>query len=330
MKSITLVFGLTLALVAAPALTFFPVASADDALFEFETMVGVPRPFTGSTHAIRGIAGGGAPWVVDEAEARLDVDGELRIEVEGLVLDPDDPVVIGFGLAGVNPVPFFRGALSCLSVDASGAAVTVNLFTDLFPATTGLGAGDSEIREELSGIPSPCIAPIVFVTSPGGSWFAASGFSLGSSGDDLFEFDALVGVPRPFTGGAHAIRGVPGGGLPWVLDEGEAELDSDGELEAEVERLVFDPNDPVVQALGLGNINPVPFFRGVLSCLTVDGSGAAVVVNLATANFPATTGLNGGDSEIEEDLAGVPGLCIGPIVFVTAPFGAWFAASGFS
>ena len=25
-------------------------------------------------------------------------------------------------------------------------------------------------------LPQPCIAPIVFVTSPGGAWFAATGF----------------------------------------------------------------------------------------------------------------------------------------------------------
>jgi hypothetical protein len=25
-------------------------------------------------------------------------------------------------------------------------------------------------------LPSPCIAPIVFVTSPNGAWFAATGF----------------------------------------------------------------------------------------------------------------------------------------------------------
>ena len=39
------------------------------------------------------------------------------------------------------------------------------------PATTG---GDFETEAAL-GLPSPCIAPIVFVTSPGGAWLAATG-----------------------------------------------------------------------------------------------------------------------------------------------------------
>ena len=147
-----------------------------DALFEFEELVGVPRPFTGGGgNAIRGVDGGGLPWAIDEGEARLDEDGELEAKVEGLVIDPNDPVAISLGLAGINPVGAFRAILSCLTVDASGNAATVNLATATAPATTGLGAGDAEIEETLTP-PNPCIAPILFVTSPGGSWFAASGF----------------------------------------------------------------------------------------------------------------------------------------------------------
>ncbi len=291
-----------------------------DALWEFDELVGVPRPFTGPVNAIRGVRGGGLPWVIDEGEARLDEDGELRVKVEGLVLDPNDPAVIARGLAGNNPVGAFRAILSCLTVDANGNAATVNLATATSPATTGVGAGDAEIRETLVGIPDPCIAPIVFVTSPGGSWFAAGG--------PVFDFDELVGVPRPFTGGVNAIRGVRGGGLPWAIDKGEGELDDDGELEAEVEGLVLDPNDPAVIARGLAGNNPVGAFKAILSCLTVDENGFAATVNLETATVPATTGVGGGDAEIEETLS-PPDPCIAPIVFVTSPGGSWFAASGF-
>ncbi len=144
--------------------------------FDFDELVGVPRPFTGSANPIRGVNGAGLPWVVERAEARLDEDGTLEIKVEGLVIDPNDPAAIERGRAGINPSSTFGGLLSCLTRDASGNAVTVNVATGRFPATTGLGAGDSEIEETLTGIPDPCIAPIVFVTSGGGSWFAASGF----------------------------------------------------------------------------------------------------------------------------------------------------------
>ena len=144
----------------------------------------------------------------------------------------------------------------------------------------------------------------------------------------MFDFDELVGVPRPFTGATNAIRGVPGGGLPWAIDKGEGELDDDGELEAKVEGLVLDPNDAVVIAIGLAGNNPVGAFKAILSCLTVDANGNAATVNLATATSPATTGVGGGDAEIEETLT-PPNPCIAPILFVTSPGGSWFAASGF-
>ena len=140
-------------------------------ILEFDTMVGVPRPYTGAANAIRGVPGGGLPWVVDEANGELRVDGRLEIEVEGLVLDPNDPQVPA-AVAGTNPIPNFRAIVSCLSRNAEGtAATTVNVETGPFPANA---AGDSEIEATVD-LPEPCIAPIVFVTSPTGSWFAATG-----------------------------------------------------------------------------------------------------------------------------------------------------------
>jgi len=148
---------------------------ASDALFRFERLVGNHRPFIGSANPIRGINAAGLPWVIRHGEARLDSDGELRVTIRGLVLDPDDPTVISRGLAGNNVSAQFRAVLSCLSVDTGGNAITVNLATQPVDAPTGVGGGDADIREKLSP-PTPCIAPIVFITSPGGSWFAASGF----------------------------------------------------------------------------------------------------------------------------------------------------------
>jgi hypothetical protein len=49
--------------------------------------------------------------------------------------------------------------------------------TDPFPATTGpasTGGGNAKIEADLA-LADPCIAPIVFVTSAGGSWFASTG-----------------------------------------------------------------------------------------------------------------------------------------------------------
>lgn len=157
-KGLFLLVGLLLALPAA--------GSADDTMLRFDTMVGVVAPFTGPANAIRGIGGGGQPWKLDEAKGELHVDGRLEIEVKGLVLVS----------TGQNPAATFRGVVSCLTSgkDATGAliAVTTNVSTNEFPATVD---GDSEIEAVVS-LPSPCIAPIVFVTNAAGRWFAATGF----------------------------------------------------------------------------------------------------------------------------------------------------------
>ena len=173
---------------AAAALSFTCAAFAekgsgkDDAarppkILEFQTMAGVSRPYTGATNAIRGVAGGGLPWVLTSAKGELDITGKLEIEVTGLVFDPADAAVIAAGLANRNTVPSFRATVSCLSRDTAGAPTTVNVSTGSFPATQGTadaGGGNAKIEAWLQ-LPSPCIAPIAFVTSPGGAWFASTG-----------------------------------------------------------------------------------------------------------------------------------------------------------
>ena len=146
-------------------------AASQPTLLEFNTMVGVPRPYTGLANAIRGIPGGGFPWVISFGSGELTASGKLEVKVTGLVLDPNDPAVIAAGLAGKNPIPNFKAIVSCLSKDGSGNPTTANVSSGLFPADS---SGNAEIETTLS-LPSPCIAPIVFVTSPGGAWFAATG-----------------------------------------------------------------------------------------------------------------------------------------------------------
>lgn len=147
----------------------------DGATVRFDRLAGNQGPFVGAAGAIRGINAGGLPWALERGEARLDADGELRVEVEGLVLDPVDERVPP-ARRGINPVAAFRAVLSCETFDETGRTV-VNLATE--PVATD-AEGDATIRQKLSGIPSPCYAPIVFVTSgtgaAPGSWFAVSAF----------------------------------------------------------------------------------------------------------------------------------------------------------
>ena len=147
-------------------------ATADDSkILQFNTMVGVPKPYTGSTNAIRGVPGGGLPWVIQFGSGKLSPDGNVDVMVKGLVLDPNDPDVIARGIGGTNPIPSFKVIVSCLSKDSSNNATTVNVSTSLFPADA---SGNAHIQDAVA-LPQPCIAPIVFVTSPGGAWFAATG-----------------------------------------------------------------------------------------------------------------------------------------------------------
>lgn len=165
-------FSVTLATILLLSLFAFAgsvstVSAKESKIMEFDSMVGVPSALTGIKAPIRGINGGGIPWMISSASGELTASGHLEIEVEGLVLAAG-------ANAGLNPVASFRATVSCLTSDGS----VKNTTTDLFPATTGpasLGGGNAEIEADLS-LPQPCIAPLIFVTSPGGSWFATTGF----------------------------------------------------------------------------------------------------------------------------------------------------------
>jgi hypothetical protein len=153
---------LTAVVVVAAVGVTAAVSSGDGrTVLKFETMAPVVPPYTGPANPIRGVNGGGVPWKVASAEGRLRADGRLTIEVDGLVQVS----------TGVNPSPTCRGVVSCLSSDAAGAPTTVNVSTDTVPATS---TGNAEINAKVA-LPSPCFAPIVFVTSGGGNWFAVTG-----------------------------------------------------------------------------------------------------------------------------------------------------------
>lgn len=133
-----------------------------DKILEFDTMVGVDTPFLrGDNRPIHGVLGGGVPWKLTSAQGELTVDGKLEIRVTGLVITS----------TGVNPIANFRATVSCITPDGVGDPPVENVQTDSFPAST---SGDAYIEAQLE-LPKPCIAPVIFVTSPTGAWFAATG-----------------------------------------------------------------------------------------------------------------------------------------------------------
>jgi hypothetical protein len=155
-------------------LAFLAVASASDRnerdfnLFEFNRMTPVVPPFTGNTNPIRNLGGGGAPWKITSGRAEMNSTGNLEVHVLGLVL-------VG---TGANPIANFAAILSCQSIDpVTKTPTVVNLVAGIAPATT---TGDAEIEGHVT-LPSPCIAPIVFVAIPATAtaparWLAVSGF----------------------------------------------------------------------------------------------------------------------------------------------------------
>lgn len=129
-------------------------------------MVGVPSTLTGAQNPIRGINGGGLAWTLTSATGELKQSGKLEMDVTGLVFAAGPNV-------GKNTVTSFRAIVSCLD----GSGNPVNRMTNAFPTTTGAasdGGGNAKIEATLD-LPTPCIAPIIFVTSPGGAWFAVTG-----------------------------------------------------------------------------------------------------------------------------------------------------------
>ncbi len=143
-------------------------AAKEPKILEFDTMIGVPSTLTGTqaSAAFRNVNAGGLPWTLTSAQGELKASGELELEVKGLVFAAGPNV-------GKNTVTSFRALVSCIGSDG----LPHNVLTDPFPATTGLaseGGGDAEIDATVA-LPQPCFAPIVFITSPGGSWFAVTG-----------------------------------------------------------------------------------------------------------------------------------------------------------
>ncbi len=136
-------------------------------VLRFHTMIGNTPDFT-----INGVESDELPWVIRHAEGTLHADGTINLEVRGLVF-ANDPTVPA-NLRGTNDETSFKAIVSCMTLDATGKPVTVNLTTKAFPASK---KGNSRIHDRVV-LPHPCVAPIVFVVGEEGKWFAATGVGL--------------------------------------------------------------------------------------------------------------------------------------------------------
>ncbi|MCI0352628.1 MAG: hypothetical protein L0Z53_24675 [Acidobacteriales bacterium] len=134
-------------------------------VLRFKTAFGVRGPYLSSFSPptpLRNLNGAPGPWSIEKVSGQLRRDGSLILHVRGLII----PAL------GQNPIPSFRAVVSCQSIDGSGNANVVNVASDAVPAPP---SGNADFNQTLL-LPDPCVAPIVFVTSPGLIWLAATGF----------------------------------------------------------------------------------------------------------------------------------------------------------
>jgi hypothetical protein len=144
------------AVIGVSALAATSSASADSG--------GVPRsdilraPLQGSQLSdppLFGLVRGGAPWVISEGTARLRADGDLQVEVEGLIIPT----------RGDNPLATLSATVVCNGRDV--------MMTAPVPFST---AGDARIETRVS-LPTRCLAPVVLLNPLGnaGTYIAATG-----------------------------------------------------------------------------------------------------------------------------------------------------------
>ena len=136
----------------------------------------------------------------------------------------------------------------------------------------------------------------------------------------ILKFSTMAGVTGPYVGPTNPIRGVPGGGMRWIIADGRGHLKSNGELKVRTRGLVL-PDPP------FNFTNPLPDFRAIVSCQSIDENNNATVVNVITSPFPADAA---GNSDLKTTVS-LPQPCIAPIIFVVHPTSdppRWFAATG--
>lgn len=143
-----------LSVVAAGSATV--LAHDDHTILQFSSMTPVTGAAVGAVND-RGLTGGGKAWTITSGSGSVSRDGHVMVSVTGLVI-PE--------LGNVNPITKFKAVVSCVTQHHA----IVNVSTGLFDAN---GAGDSTINDTVA-LPRHCHDALVFVTSPGGAWFAMS------------------------------------------------------------------------------------------------------------------------------------------------------------
>lgn len=119
-----------LAAVGVQVVAASPRRTGPATILNFDKMAPVTGPYVGSANLVRGLAGGGLPWMIRSATGSLKQNGHVLVTVRGLVLAnaPSVPAA----LRGTNPIPDFPAIVSCQAI---GTGNTATLKTSA-PATS--------------------------------------------------------------------------------------------------------------------------------------------------------------------------------------------------
>jgi len=162
----TIASSVAIAAVALAGLTTTTLAK-DSGRVRSDKMVGVPATMTGAAGNIRGIVGGGFPWTIGEAEISVSASGDIHAEFDDLVFSAGPN-------SGKNPIGSMAVVVSCLDADNHPVNVTSAPFPVTVASATDPG-GDADVETRVT-LPSPCFAPIAFITNATGvAWFAVDG-----------------------------------------------------------------------------------------------------------------------------------------------------------
>jgi len=152
---------ITAAVLVTGLIAFIPPeqAEAKKVISMKDNLIGLPV----AGMPLRGIGGGGAPWVVADSDVKLDQNGKLKVKVKGLLITGT-----GSSLDGTTgPVLTIWASLTCegggVFTSTSGAPLKLN--------------GDANLKTTIP-IPPSCLGPIMLIRANTGTgpWIAASGF----------------------------------------------------------------------------------------------------------------------------------------------------------
>jgi hypothetical protein len=120
--------------------------------------------------SVGGVQSGGAPWVVQSSEASISSNGQVRVEVHGLLIAAGGPANL---VGTTGPVTMVGTSLIC---GGSGGTVVPETGGVVSPSPLS-AAGNAEIEQAVN-LPASCFAPVVLVrifssSAPVGSQLSA-------------------------------------------------------------------------------------------------------------------------------------------------------------